>query len=129
MFLRRRLKPAEKSDTAPAAERSRAMPTSRLVMVTPSWRYHETVPDAAHRLQEQRIGGVALDLAAQAIDLDVDGALAGGGAVAGEREARHRLARARGEHAQHLAFAVGEMDDLLALAQLAARDVEHERAE
>ncbi len=70
---------------------------------------------------EQRIGRIALDLAAQAVDLHVDRALVDRAAVAGERHARHGLARRRRQHAQHLALAVGEADDLVALAQFAAR--------
>ena len=56
------------------------------------WRGYQPIADAAHRLQEQRIGGIALDLAPQAVDLHVDGALVDG-AVAGQRAARHGLAR------------------------------------
>src|SRR5580698_2773755 len=37
-----------------------------------SWRCDQAIADAAHRLQEQRIGGIALDLAPQPVDLDVD---------------------------------------------------------
>src|SRR5665647_3759783 len=55
---------------------------SRLVMVN-SWRTHQPVADAAHGLHEQRIGGIGFDLAAQAVDLDVDGALAHLLAIAG----------------------------------------------
>ena len=43
--------------------------------------------------------------------------------------ARHGFARARGEHGQHFALAVGQADDLVALAQLGAADMEHELAE
>ena len=50
-------------------------------------------------------------------------------AVAGERQARHGFARRCGEHAQHFALAVGQVDDLLAAPQLAARDMEDEVAE
>ena len=41
-----------------------------------SWRHHQPVADAAHGLHDQRIGRIALDLAAQAVDLHVDRALA-----------------------------------------------------
>jgi len=61
----------------------------------------------------------ALDLAAQAVDLHVDGALVDG-AVAGQRAARHGIAARQRQDAQHLALAVGEMDRLLALPQFAA---------
>ena len=90
---------------------------------------HQPVADAAHGLHEQRIGGIALDLAAQAVDLHVDRALADRAAVAGERHARHGLARRRGEHAQHLALAVGQADRSSPLAQFAAPDVKHEGPE
>lgn len=36
----------------------------------------QPVADTAHRLQPHRVGGVALDLAAQSVDLHVDGTLA-----------------------------------------------------
>ena len=52
-----------------------------------SWRRHQPVADAAHGLHEQRIGGIALDLAPQPVDLHVDRALAGAAAVAGQRAA------------------------------------------
>src|SRR4051794_16701852 len=81
-----------------------------------SGRGDQTIADAAHRLQKQRIGGIALDLAPETIDLHIDGALVHA-ALAGERATRHRLARYYRKDAQHLALAVGEMDDFLALAQ------------
>ena len=65
------------------------------------------------------LAGIALDLAAQPVHLHVDGALVRAAAVAGERHARHGLARHRRQHAQHVALAVGEVHDLL--AALAAR--------
>src|SRR5262249_57990023 len=72
-----------------------------------SWRYHQPIADAAHRLDVQRVGRIALDLAAQAIDLHVHGPLADGVAVAaGEVEPRHDLARGSREQAHHLALAI-----------------------
>ena len=53
---------------------------------------HEAVADAAHGLQEDRVGRIDLDLAAQAVDLHVDRAFVGGNAVAGERLARDVVA-------------------------------------
>ena len=51
------------------------------------------------------------------------------GSRAGERGARYGLVRNGREHAQHLAFAVGEMQNLVAAAQFVARIVEYERTE
>src|ERR1700730_6814591 len=115
-----------------ASVRSAAMPISRLVMeacsleacslaACPSWGRHQPITDAAHGLDEQRVGGIALDLAPQTVDLNVDRALADGAAIAGERESRHRLARACRQHPHHFALAIGETYVLLAAAQLAAR--------
>src|SRR5262249_21788888 len=67
--------------SCPAALRNRPMPSSRLVM-TRSWRgplnpgrrlsgRHQTIADTAHCLHDQGIAGVALDLAAQPVDLHV----------------------------------------------------------
>src|SRR5262249_20581186 len=76
-----------------------------------------------------RVGGVALDLAAQAIDLNVDGALADRAARPGERLARHRLARRRRQQPKHLALAIGEPDRVLAALELAAPEVKLEITE
>src|SRR5581483_1004554 len=57
----------------------------------------QPVADATNGLQIERIGRIRLDLAAQPVDLHVDGALAGGAVVRNQRQARHRLARCRGE--------------------------------
>src|SRR5205807_1769744 len=94
-----------------------------------SWRGHQPIADSAHGLHEQRIGGIELELAAQPIDLHIDGALAGRAAIAGQRQSRHGLAGRTREQPQHVALTVGEADDLLAAPQLAARDVEAELAE
>ena len=66
---------------------------------------------------------------AETVDLHVDRALVDG-AAAGERRARHGLARAGRKDAQHLALAVGQVNDLVAQAQFAAlkmKDVGPER--
>src|SRR5258708_19566399 len=59
----------------------------------------------------------------RSVDLHVHRALVDG-ALAGQRTARHGVARRRGENAQHLAFAVGEMNGLLALTQFAAVEID-----
>src|SRR4051812_41904593 len=110
------------------------MPRSSVVIAlslafSRSWRHHQPIADAAHGLDDQRIGWVALNLAAQAIDLHVDGALVDRTADAGERHARHGLAGRGGEHRQHLALAVGEPHDLVAAAKLGPADMKHELAE
>src|SRR5262245_29079941 len=107
---------------APSAAAWRSQYRSR------SWRDHQPVADAAYGLDQQRVGRVALDLAAEAVDLNVDGALADGAAVAGKRKPRHRIAGRGRQHPQHLAFPVGKMDGLLAALELAAPDVEQEFA-
>src|SRR5215472_1397916 len=126
--------------SCPAALRNRPMPSSRLVMNRSSlwgrsnlWRRssrrHQTITNAAHRLHDQRIAGIAFDLAPKPVDLHIYSALADRPAIAGERLARHRLARACRQYPQHIALAVGEPDDLVAAAQLATRYMEHELAE
>src|SRR5947199_297422 len=77
----------------------------------------------------RRIGWIVLDLAAQPIDLHVDRAFTGIAAIAGECQPRHGLAGRSSEQPQHLALAIGEVNDLLAALELAARDVEAELAE
>src|SRR5262249_7237476 len=94
-----------------------------------SWRRHQPVADAAHVLHQQRVGRIVLDLAAQAVDLHVDGALAGRAVVAGERLPRHRLAGGGGEQAQHVALAIRQPHDLLAALELPAPEMEAELAE
>ena len=79
----------------------------------------------------QRIGGIALDLAAQPVDLHVDRALADAVATVA-RPARGAAPSRPGllaSSAQHVAFAVGEVDDVVAALQLAAREMEDEVAE
>src|SRR6266550_4404472 len=119
------------AETRPAAVRISVRPVSSVLigrtLAASSWengsrRCDQAIADAAHGLQEQGIGGIALDLAPQPVDLHVDRAFVDG-AVAGQRAARHRLAARDGENAQHLTFAIGEMNDFLALAQLAALEM------
>src|SRR5216683_1286605 len=107
------------AETRPAAVRISVRPVSSVLIRKCSRRCDQAIADAAHRLQEQGIGGIALDLAPQTVDLHVDRTFVDG-AVAGERAARHGFAPCDGENAQHLAFAIGEMNDLVALAQFAA---------
>src|SRR5690348_5040949 len=124
----------------PAALRNRPMPSSRLVMTRSNpWRRssswcrsscrHQTIADAAHCLHDQWIAGIALDLAAQPIDLHVHGALADRPAIAGKRLPRHRLSRVCRQDPQHIALTVGQPDDLVAAAELATREMEYELAE
>src|SRR5258705_10475158 len=107
------------AETRPAAVRISVSPVSSVLIRICSGRRDQAIADAAHRLQEQRIGGIAFDLAPEPVDLHVHRALVDG-ALAGQGAARHGLARRHGEDAQHLALAVGEMDGLVALAQFAA---------
>src|SRR5690606_8988789 len=98
-------------------------------VIADSRRGDQLVADAAHGAEIQGIGRIALDLAAQPVDLHVDGALAGINAGGGEGLARYGLTGARGEHAQHLAFAVGDAHRLAVARQLAAAEVKLELAE
>src|SRR5579872_7412303 len=118
-----------KSCRRAAAPRNTARPKSTLVMGRSSWQSDQPVADATHGLDQKRIGRIALDLAPQPIDLHIDRALADRAPIAGEREPRHCLARARGQYPYHLALAVGEAHRLLAAAQLAAGEMKHELPE
>jgi hypothetical protein len=90
------------------------------VLIGPrSRRGDHAIADTTHRLQEQRIGGVALDLAPQAVDLHVDRTLVHG-AITRQCVARHRFAPRQCQNPQHIALAVGETNDFLALPQFAA---------
>src|SRR6185437_16608793 len=89
----------------------------------------QPVTETAHRLHEKRMGRVAFDLTAQPIDLDVHRAFASRTAITGERRARHRLARRGGENPQHFLFAVGQTDNVVTMAQFAARKMIDERPE
>src|SRR6516162_3472202 len=87
-------------------------------------RDRQPVADAAHRLQIERIGGIGLDLAAQPVDLHVDGAFAGGTVARHQCQARYGFAWRRGEDRHDLALAVGEMDEIAAAAKLEALAME-----
>src|SRR6185295_12720696 len=89
----------------------------------------QPVADAANSLQIYRIGRVRFDLPAQAVDLDVDRALAGRTVAGGQVTARHRDAGRGGEDRHDLALAIGQVDRLAAAAQLALLAVEGERSE
>ena len=84
---------------------------------------------AAHRLQVDRVGGIDLDLAAQAVDLHVDGALVGAAPPPASSSRGDVAAGAVAEDGQDLALALGDADDLVAAAQLAAVEAEDERPE
>src|SRR5258705_7672663 len=69
---------------------------------------------SAHGLQIDWIGRIGLDLAAQPVDLHVDGALAAARRiVAGQFVAGDRRAAPLGEQAQEVALALGELDALV----------------
>ena len=89
----------------------------------------QPIANAAHGLQPDRVGRIALDLAAQPVDLHVDGALADLGFAADQLVARDGLAGARGEDRQDLLLAVGQLQRLAAPLQLAPRDLEGVGAE
>src|SRR5690606_12674795 len=89
----------------------------------------QPVADAAYGLEPDRVGRVALDLAAQPVDLDVDGALADVGFPGDEFVARNGFAGAAGEDRQYLLLAVGQLERLAAALQFAARDLERIRSE
>ena len=123
-------------DTPPARRASRAAAgagaSGRASPSAPVSAYagdRQPVADAAHGLQVERIGRVGLDLAAQAVDLHVDGALAGRAAGHHQLVAAHRLAGRGGEDRQDLALALGQVDDLAAALQFQLLAVEGERAE
>src|SRR5258705_6235695 len=107
------------AETLPWAARLSVSPVWSVLIRICSGRRAKAIADAGYRLEEQRIGGIARDLAPEPVDLHVNRTLVDG-ALAGQGAARHGLARRHGEDAQHLALAVGEMDGLVALAQFAA---------
>src|SRR3982074_359573 len=78
------------AETRPAAVRISVRPVSSVLI---SGGCYQAIADAAHRLQEQRIGRIFLVLAAQPVDLHVDRALVDG-AAAGQCRARHGFAGA-----------------------------------
>ena len=86
--------------------------------------YTEPIPNTAHGLQPDRIGRIALDLAAQPVDLDVDGALADFRIVADKLVAGYRLTCPRREDRQDLLLAVGQLQRLAATLQFAPGNLE-----
>jgi len=70
-----------------------------------------------------------LDLAAQAIDLHVNGTLPDRAVSAGERLPCDRVTGCCGEQAQHFALPIGEPHDLLAAFEFAADEMEPELTE
>ena len=75
-----------------------------------------------------RIGGIALDFAPQAVDLNVDGAFAAIGAR-GQLLAVHGLAGPVSEQPQHVPLALGQAHRHAVALELAAGDMERERTE
>src|ERR1700733_775608 len=82
----------------------------------------ELVARPARGLQKKRIGGIVFELAAQPVDLHVDGALlrAAAAAPARQRLARNADPRRRAEQTQDLALALGQPDGHVAAPQFAA---------
>src|SRR5882724_12492828 len=70
------------AETRPAAVRIIVRPVSSVLIrqgsLNISRRGDQAIADAAHRLQEQRVGGIAFDLAPQTVDLHVHRTLVDG---------------------------------------------------
>src|SRR5580658_6406119 len=94
-----------------------------------SWIGDQLVAGAARGLQIQRIGGVALELAAQAVDLNVDGALLRVSGRPRQRLARYADPRRRPKQSKDFALALCQTHDVFAAAQFAALGEKHERTE
>src|SRR3990172_6987757 len=88
----------------------------------------QDVAFATDRLQIDRVTRIFLDLAAQAVDLHVDGALAAAIGVLSELLPRNRNAGTLREIAQQIALALGQAHRLAVELQLAARYVKDEIA-
>jgi hypothetical protein len=93
----------------------------------------QAIAHAPHRLDEPRISRVALDLGAQAIDVQIDGVL-----VAVEARASHAIEQigpredligAAGEMVEQIELAQRERDHLVCAAQFPAHRIEHEGTE
>src|SRR5256885_15457017 len=67
----------QRARTAPTGWTSSSVVAMALIPASPG--DGQAVADAAHRLQVEGVRGIGLDLAPQAVDLHVDGAVAGGG--------------------------------------------------
>src|SRR5690606_13425852 len=89
----------------------------------------QLVADAAHGLEPDRIGRVLLDLAAKAIDLDVDRALADIAVLTGQLVTGDRFTGALREDRHDVLFAIRQLDRFGTLLQFAARDEESVGAE
>ena len=89
----------------------------------------EPIPDAAHGLQPNRIGWVAFDLAAQPVDLDVDGPLSDLRFAGHQLMAGDCLAGTSGENRKDFLFAIGEAQCFAAALQFAFGDLERVGAE
>ncbi len=110
----------------------RLLPNNTVATLGPLFELFDAQPvaDAAHRLQPHRVRRIALDLAAQPVDLDVDGALADVGFCRRRaRGAEWSRRRGRRRSARISCFAVGELQRLAAALQLAACDLEGVGAE
>ena len=81
-----------------------------------------------HGLEIDRVARIGLDLAAQAVDLHVDGSFAGVVSI-DENVTRHGLSRIGREDPQQIAFALGQPDRIGVLLQVAATKMEGEGAE
>src|SRR5688572_9061618 len=84
----------------------------------------ENVALATDGLQIDRVRRIGFDLAAQTIDLHVDGAFAAGRIVARQLVPGDRRAEAAGEQAQEIALTLRELDRLLTALELATPDME-----
>src|SRR3954453_18630220 len=91
--------------------------------------HQQPVANSARRLQVHRVRRIGLDLAAQPVDLDVDGPLAATVRNFQELVPLDGLAGTGCEHAQELALSFGDTHRLVATLELAALEVEGERAE
>src|SRR5688572_21560327 len=99
---------------APSRLRGWPSPSARIA-TPPSRLRHEAIAIAADGLEVERIGRIVFDLPAQPVDLDVDRAVAGEGAVAEEGEAVDGLARRFGKGLEDPLFPFGEPDGLVVL--------------
>ena len=88
----------------------------------------QPVPDAANRLQMHGIGRIAFDLASEAVDLNINGALVGRRTGASQRLAGNSLAGLGRQQAQHFPFPVRQSDEFVFMAEIAATDIKNEIA-
>src|ERR1700677_2153485 len=83
---------------------------------------------APRRLQVERVGRVALDLAAQSVHLHVDGSFLRARSRRRERLTGDAHPGSRAQQTENFSFALGEPDDFLAVPQLATFKIEDERS-